>query len=471
MASDELAFAGIARQAELIRSRQVSSRELVELYLSRIERLNPQLNAFLTVFSERALAEADAADRRVARGEAEDGAPLLGVPLAIKDVEDVAGEVTAYGTAGYDEPAAVDSELVRRLRDAGAVLLGKTNLQELAICGFTESKTNGATRNPWDPTRTPSGSSGGSGAAVAAGLCAAASASDGAGSIRNPAAFCGLFGLKPQRGRVPMAPLDDHWHGMSVKGALTRTVLDTALFLDVVMARAAEGGPPDPARPYAEAARSRPERLRIALSVKPVRAVAPPRVTAEVKRAVAETGDLLRGLGHEVRNEDPRYGGAGNNVATRYLAGIHDDVEAVPRPERLEARTRGFGRLGSLYPRGIIARAVRAGERDARRLNELFERFDVLLTPVIGEPPFEVGRWEGQGAVRTLLGMSRAFCFAPVWNHTGQPAASVPAGFTDDGLPLAVQLVGRPNDEATLISLAAQIEAERPWADARPPIS
>jgi amidase len=468
MDDGDLAFAGIARQAELIRSGEVSSRELVELYLSRIERLDPQLNAYRTVYAERALAEADTADRRGGAGEK---APLLGVPLAVKDVEDVEGDVTGYGTAVYDGPAGADSELVRRLRRAGAVLLGKTNLPELAICGFTESKSNGITRNPWDPTRTPSGSSGGSGAAVAAGLCAGATASDGAGSIRNPAAFCSLFGLKPQRGRVPIAPLDDHWRGMSVKGALTRTVLDTALFLDATLARASEGGPPDPARPYVEAARSHPERLRVALSVKPVRAIAPPLVTDAVKQAVGDTGELLRGLGHDVREADPRHGGAGNNVATRYLAGIHDDVAAAPHPERLEARTRGFGRLGSLYPEAVVARAVRAGERDAQRINELFDRFDVLVTPVIGEPPFEAGRWEGKGAARTLLGMSRSFCFAPVWNHTGQPAASVPAGFTDDGLPLAVQLVGRPNDEATLISLAAQVEAARPWADARPPIS
>jgi amidase len=464
----DVAFAGVARQAEMLRSRELSSRELVELYLGRIERIDPRLNAYRKVLPERAISEATEADRRIAAGEQ---APLLGVPLAVKDVEDVEGEVTGLGTAADDEPVREDSAMVRRLREAGAVLLGKTNLPELAICGFTESKTNGITRNPWDPARTPSGSSGGSGAAVAAGLCAGASASDGAGSIRNPAAFCGLFGLKPQRDRVPMAPLSNHWHGMSVKGAITRTVLDTALYLDVTMARAGEGGPPPPARPYVEEAATRPQPLRIALSVKPVRAVAPPTVTDAVKGAVAATGDLLRGLGHDVREEDPRHGLAGNNVATRYLAGIADDVRAVPRPERLEARTRGFGRLGSLYPERIVERAVRAAERDARRINELFERFDVLITPVVGEVPFEVGRWDGRGALRTLIGMSRPFCFAPIFNHTGQPAASVPAGFDEDGLPLAVQLIARPDDEATLISLAAQIEAERPWADARPPVS
>jgi amidase len=471
MDSDELAFAGIARQADLIRSGEVSSRELVELYLARIERLDPQLNAFLKVLSDRALAEADAADRRVASGEAGDGAPLLGVPFAVKDVEDIEGEVTAYGTAAYDEPAVADSELVRRLGKAGAVLLGKTNLPELAICGFTESKTNGVTRNPWRLDRTSGGSSGGSGTAVAAGMVGVASASDGAGSIRIPAAFCGLFGLKPQRGRVPVDPAD-HWHGMSVGGCLTRTVLDTALYLDQAMLRNGDrAAPPAPDRLYVEAARTAPGQLRIAVSDKPVRAAAPPIVTDQVKNGLAETESLLRSLGHAVRREDPSYGGSGNRVIIRYSRGIHDDVEAVPAPRELERRTRGFGRLGAVYPAWLARRATRLAERDATRINRIFETADVLITPTVGETAIEVGRWARAGALRTELGMSRTYCFTPIWNHTGQPAASVPVGFTDDGLPLAVQLVGRPSDEATLISLAAQIEAERPWADARPPIS
>ena len=183
-------------------------------------------------------------------------------------------------------PATADAPLVRGLRGAGAVILGKTNLPELAICGFTESKTWGVTRNPWDPGRTCGGSSGGSGAAVAAGLAAGASASDGAGSIRIPAACCGLFGLKPQRGRLPIEPAE-HWHGMSVNGCLTRTVMDSALFLDLTMLRSGEAGAPEPpSRPLVEAARTPPGRLRIAISAKPVRAVAPPIVSDEVKNAL-----------------------------------------------------------------------------------------------------------------------------------------------------------------------------------------
>ena len=465
MADAEVAFAGIARQAELIRAGEVSSRELTELYLRRIEELNPRLNAFTVVLAERALAEADEADRAGAEDQ-----PLRGVPIAIKDVEDVEGVVTAFGTGAFDQPATADGTLVQRLRAAGAVIVGKTTLPELAIVGFTETERWGITRNPWNPDRSTGGSSGGSGAAVAAGLVAGASASDGMGSIRIPASFCGLFGLKCQRGRLPMTPAD-HWFGLSVAGCLTRTVLDAALFFDATLNRGGEqGAPPPPDRPYAEAVRTAPPKLRIAVSDKPARAALPPIVSDEVKGALASTEELLRSLGHDVRREDPKYGMAGNNVVPRYLRGTHDDIEKVPHRERLEQRTRGFGRLGALYPERLVLRAQRAGERDAARINRIFESCDVLITPTTGVPPVEIGRWAGKGAFRTLMGMSRTYGFTPMWNHTGQPAAAVPAGFTDDGLPLSVSLIGRPNDEATLLSLAAQIEAERAWADLRPPI-
>jgi amidase len=409
------------------------------------------------VFDERARAEADAADERRSSGEQ---APLLGVPVAIKDIVDVEGVVTQFGTRAFDRPAAADGEVVRRLRGAGAVVIAKTTLPELAICGFTESKGWGATRNPWNTDRSPGGSSGGSGAAVAAGLVGAASASDGGGSIRIPAAFCGLFGLKPQRGRVPLEP-PDHWNGMSVDGCVTRTVADTALYLDVV----ADGAD----RPYVEAAASPPGRLRIAVSDKPARAILPPIVSDEVKSALGQAEELLRSLGHDVRRHDPSFGMRGNNFVARYLTGIREEVLQVPHPERLEARTRGFGRLGALYPPFTVRRASRLAAADAETINRSWGEFDVLVTPSVGEPPIEVGRWEGKGALATVLGMSRTYCFTPIWNHTGQPAAAVPAGFTDAGLPLSATLVGHPNAEPLLLSLAAQIEAERPWAQRRPP--
>ena len=464
----DLAFAGMASQAAALREARASSRDLVSMYLERIERIDPQLNAFRSVFAERAQAEAAEADRRIAAGEE---APLLGVPVAVKDeMADVAGDVTAFGTSAFDQPAGSDSSLVRRLRQAGAVLIGKTNLPELAICGFTESKTFGITRNPWNPELTPGGSSGGSAAAVAAGLVAGAHASDGAGSIRIPAANCGLFGLKPQNGRVVAAPYEGHWQGLSVNGCVTRTVADTALFLDVTRADG-PGAPVAPKRPFAEAATALPGALRVAFSTRPMRAAAPPIVSDEVVAPVAETAELLRALGHDVAERDPDYGAAGNNFTPRYLRGTWEDVRSAPHPERLEARTRGFGRLGRMFHPKLIQRARRKAAVDARRINSIFERADVLITPVNGELPIEVGRWQGAGAIRTLLGMSRTYPFTPIWNHLGNPAASVPAGFTEEGLPLSVQLIGRPGDEATLLSLAAQIEAERPWAARRPAIA
>ncbi len=466
---DDVAFAGAAKQAEMVRAGEVSPTELVRLCLDRIERLDPQLNSFRSVFAERALLEAEQAEARLKAGEER---PLLGVPIAIKDCVDVAGDVTTYGTDGFTDPAKADSEIVRRLREAGALLVGKTTLPELAICGFTETATWGVTRNPWDPQRTPGGSSGGSAAAVAAGLVPIALATDGAGSIRIPAASCGLVGLKPQRGRVSLAPDVQHWNGLSAYNCVSRTVGDTALWLDLVSGGSQEpGAPAPPERPFAEAARTAPSKLRIAWSTAPPRAAAPPTVSDVAKGAVAGTAELLRSLDHDVDQHDPKWGGIGNNITPRYLRGIAEDFARAPHPERLERRTRGFARLGRLIPDGLFQKARQAEVADAARVNAIFDSHDVLMTPVMGGTALPVRRWEGRGALRTVLGMSRFYPYCVPWNHLGNPAMSVPAGFGVDGMPLAVQLIGRPGDEATLLSLAAQLEAERPWADKRPPIS
>ncbi|HEX5610985.1 MAG TPA: amidase [Solirubrobacterales bacterium] len=469
MGGEDIAFAGAARQAEMVRAGEVSPTELVQLHLDRIERLDPQLNSFRVVLAERALLEAEQAEARLKGG---DKRPLLGVPIALKDEVDLAGELTTRGTDGFTEPAGADSEMVRRLREAGAIVVGKTLLPELAICGFTESATFGVTRNPWNAQHTPGGSSGGSAAAVAAGLVPIASASDGAGSIRIPAACCGLFGLKPQRGRVSMAPHLEHWHGLSANGCVSRTVLDTALWLDVVSGDSAEpGAPPPPERPFVEAAKTAPGKLRIAFSSLAPRAALPPTVSEEAKRAVTDTAELLRSLGHETAERDPSWGNLGNNSIPRYLRGASDDVASVPHPERLERRTRGFGRLGKPISDKLLAKARAAEAGDAARVNAIFDDHDLVMTPVMGGTAVPVRSWEGRGALRTLLGMSRFYPYTIPWNHLGNPAMSVPAGFGADGLPLAVQIIGRPGDEATLLSLAAQLESERPWADKRPPIS
>ena len=457
MDAADLAFAGAARQAELIRSREVSARELTELYLERIGRLDPQLNAFRVVFAERALAEADQAD---ARAKAGDTRPLLGVTVAVKDDMDVVGEATTFGSSAHDGPVAADAEAIRRLRRAGAVILGKTQVPELTITPWTESLTFGATRNPWDLQRTPGGSSGGSGAAVAAGLTAAALGSDGGGSIRIPAACCGVFGMKAQNGRVPTAPLVEPWHGLSTWGPITRRVADSALVFDVIK----DGGPS-----FAEAAAREPGRLRIALSVRtpPLAGVQADEEQLGGARSLAET---LRGLGHEVIEREVEYPvPTGARMLTRYLRGIADQARAMPHPERLSRRTHGYRRMGAVIPDAVLERAKAAAAEDEAAISRVFDDgVDVVLTPVFTRRPPAIGEYEGRPAAWTFAGSVRFVPFCGAFNHTGQPAASVPAAWTADGFPVGAQLVVPRDGEPLLLSLCAQLEAALAWPDRRP---
>ncbi len=458
MLGDEVAFAGVAGQAELVRRGGVSARELVELALDRIERLDHELNAFATVYAERALLEAQQADARVRAGERR---PLLGVPLAVKDEIDIGGEVTSRGTGAIVTPAPADAEVVRRVRSAGAIVVGKTKMPELGLWPFTESVTWGVTRNPWDPERTPGGSSGGSAAAVAAGMVPAALGADGAGSIRIPAACCGVFGLKPQRDRVPRAPHDrDGFHWVAF-GSLTRSVSDTGLMLDVL---AGEGG-------FEEAAGARPGRLRIGV-VKDFPMGTRGRLSDEVSDAIDSTADLLRSLGHTVAPAaiDMRLRDAPVILGLMFRA-IHDLVDDVERPQRLERRTRAFARPGTLVSDRTTERLRAAEGAMVERIGSVFADHDVLLTPVSSAPAAPAGVMEGRGAVATYFWETSWVPFTILWNITGQPAASVPAGLTANGLPVAVQLVGRGDDESTLLSVAGELEAERPWTERRPPIA
>jgi amidase len=459
MEERELAFAGIVRQAELVRAREVSPRELVQTYLDRIERLNPALNAFRTVFADEALAAADEAERRL--GQDED-LPLLGVPIAIKDDQDVAGHVTSHGSRGHGLPASADSDVVRRLRAAGAIPIGQTNVPELEIWPFTSTRAWGVTRNPWDVSRTPGGSSGGSAAAVAAGLAGAATGSDGGGSIRIPAACCALVGIKPQRGRVPSAPVRDPWHGLSVIGPLARRVGDTALMLDV-MAGESSGK-------FSRAAGTTAGRLRIAVSTRRPPSIVT-KVHPDVVGAVDETAELLRSLGHDVHRHEVPYGTAMLEFLPRYLRGIHDEAATMARPELLEPRTRGIVRMGALVPPRVV-KALRAREpRLTARIGRIFASHDVVLTPIISRPVIDADPWAGRGAAITLEGVSRFIPWPETWNATGQPALAIPSAVDGAGLPIGVQLVGRSGDEATLISLAAQVEAELGWQERTPPVS
>jgi amidase len=463
--SDDVAFAGAARIAEMVRAKEVSPSELVDLYLERIAALDPKLNAYRVVLAEGARADAKRAEERLAKG---DDAPLLGVPVAIKDNVDYAGEITSDGTAAYGEPAAEDGHVVRRLREAGAAILGKTNLPELAIYGFTESPAWGVTRNPWDTSKTCGGSSGGSGVAVAAGMCAIAHATDGAGSIRYPAAYNGLFGLKPQRNRVSMWPDREHWYGLSVSGCVSRTVMDTALYLDVMSGpeRGDFDSPPPFDRPLTEAA-TPPGKLRIACSTK---TATPVKKAPEVLAAYTETIELLRSLGHEVTEAAPPYSSARNDFFPMYFRGIRDEALSLPHPERLSDQTKGFVRLGRMFSDRKMHKVKDRMPRATAKIQDFFRDFDLLLTPATAQLPFEAGKLLGKGALNTMNAMANVYPYGFRWNYTGQPAATIPAGFTDSGLPRSVMLIARPNREDMLVSIGAQLEAERPWADRRPSV-
>jgi amidase len=354
---------------------------------------------------------------------------------------------------------------VRRLRDAGAIIVGKTTMPELGLWPFTESITWGVTRNPWDLERTPGGSSGGSAAAVAAGLVPAAIGVDGAGSIRIPAACCGVFGLKPQSGRVPRWPHDrdgSHWQCF---GPLTRSVLDGAIVFDVIQGPAATG---EPAGQFERAARGSPPRLRVAVS-EAFPAGTRGTLSEDVRVALRGTAELLSSLGHRVVERDIDFRVRDNPVIVGLMfRAIRNFVQEVEQPQRLERRSRALARPGALITDGIRERLLEAEGRLRERLGRLFAEHDVLMTPVMSQPAVPAGVMEGRGATVTYLWETGWVPFNVLWNSTGQPAVSVPAGFSATGLPVAVQLIARPNQEATLLSLAAELERERPWADRRP---
>lgn len=454
-------FAGAAAQLEALAAGTVTSAELTEAALARIARLDPELNAFRVVLAGTARAQAAEADARRAAGER---APLLGVPVAIKDDTEQAGQVTTFGTGGPDQASTVDSEVVRRLRSAGAVIVGRTNAPELLLLPVTESLTWGATRNPWDLGRTPGGSSGGSAAAVAAGIVPVALGSDGGGSVRIPAACCGLFGLKTTRDLIPVAPhsaRDHTYHGLAVYGPLSRNVLDAALFLDAVADPPAAGG-------FADAARTTPPPLRIGLALRPP---IPVPINREVIRATRATAELLRELGHAIVEVRPRYAPGVPNFLIRFISGAAISAAALPHNERFEQRTRRIAAIGRAIPRTLVERACTREQHVTQTLHAVFQEIDVLLTPTLAAPPLPTGRWHGRGALWTLTAAAAWIPFTPPWNTTGAPAANVPAGTSTRGLPLGVQLAAPPGADRLLLSLSAQLEAARPWAQQHPPTS
>lgn len=450
--------------SELVRrtaSGEVTPTEAVQASLDRIATRNPGLNAFSVVLADRALEDAIALEARVAAGELP--GPLHGVPVAIKEELDVAGCVTTFGGRGNATPVAADGEVVRRLRQAGAIVVGKTRMPEFGQWPYTESLDGGITRNPWDRTRTPGGSSGGTAAAVAAGMVPVAIGGDGGGSIRIPSACCGLFGLKPTRGRVTSDPMPHLWWSLGTTGPLTRTVLDSALVYDVIRGNTAGDRytAPEPSTSFIAAAGSEPGRLRIGWSVKPVsKGVRPAK---ENVLAVEETARLLAELGHDVVEIDPHYPDPTAAFVPQFLAGVRTESDAMEYFDRLEPRTRETYKLGAWVTPAVLERALAAGEALGEKANRVFDGVDVLLTPTIASRPRRTGVLNKGGTLTQAVKAMPMIAYTALWNVAGNPAASVPAGLADDGLPLAVQLVGRIGDETTLISLAAQLEQARGW--------
>jgi amidase len=469
--TDVLAFTPALEQARLIRDGDVSPVELVELYLERIDRLNPQLAAYLTVASEFARDGAARAEK-TRRGDGTD-APFHGVPISIKDLNDTAGIRTTAGTAAWaDRVPEHDDEVVARIKRAGFVILGKTNTPEFGPLNVSETLAYPPGRNPWDPTRSCGGSSGGAAAALAAGLCPISQGSDGGGSIRNPSAWCGTFGIKPSRGRVSDAPRS--MQHFSINGPMGRTVADTAALLDV-MAGYAVGDTyfaPPPTRPFVDEARRPAGRLRVAWHPHPgveAGAIAPAH-----RRACEDAAKLLEDLGHEVVPADPPAFDADLLVRTSLIFAANHAARAEQYPplDTIAPWNRTMIEMGRTVSATDYVAAMHAVEATARRVVAFFDDFDVLLTPTVAQPPPAVGAL--QFADDFLAKVPELFALTPftaMWNLTGQPAVSIPFGFDDDGLPVAVQLVGRPADEATLIRVSAQVETARPWAHHRPPIS
>ncbi|WP_328350628.1 amidase [Streptomyces sp. NBC_00445] len=458
--------ASLTESARALAEGEMTSRAMVTEALARIEASQGSLNAFRIVRAEAALAEADAADKELASGVR---LPLLGVPVAVKDDMDVAGEPTAFGCPGEFPPVAEDGEAVRRLRAAGAVIVGKTNTCELGQWPFTEGPSFGATRNPWHPEHTPGGSSGGSAAAVAAGLVPAALGSDGAGSVRIPASWTHLIGIKPQRGRISTWPRGESFQGITVNGTLARTVADAALLLDAASGNHAHDPHRPPSLNISEAVGRDPGRLRIALSLKPPFTALPARLLPEVRDRVVELAEKLGRLGHTVEEADPPYGQIGLTFVPRATAGIAERVRDVPFPGLLDRRTRDAARLGRLLGGPPLRAARRAEAVLHRRIGAFFTSYDVILAPTTAAPPPRIGSMLNLGGLATDRAMIAACPYAWPWNVLGWPGVNVPAGFASGGLPVGAQLLGPANSEPLLVSLAAQLEADLRWHERWPP--
>ena len=479
--------------AELVRKKKVSPAELVEEAISRIETHNPKLNAVVYKLYERA--------RAAAQGKLPNG-PFQGVPFLMKDL---AATLEGIPTSGGNKlwkniPSTISSEMAKRWEATGAIVVGKTNTPEFGLTPYTESDTLGAALNPWDTTRSPGGSSGGSGAAVAARMVPFATGGDGGGSIRIPSSACGLFGLKPTRGRTPTGPIiGEAWQGFAIEHILSRSVRDSAAMLDATKGPDV-GAPyiiPD-AGPYEKEMGRTPGKLKIAFSTKPLLGK---NVHADCVKGVGETVALLKSLGHEMIEDAPKINGEEYSlhflaiIAGQTRADIEEIAEITGKKISLndfDTLTFGTGLFGSMLKASDYVKAIRYLQIVSRDIGRFFENYDVLLTPVLNQPPVKIGALKLSSAEETQIKLiartgatwileamnvikpvaAQTFEFipwTPVFNVSGQPAMSVPLHWNDEGLPVGMHFVGKWGDEATLFRLASQLEKAQPWFDKAPP--
>ncbi len=456
---------GLAELAAAVGNGTTTSVTAVTTALDAIEASQPTLNAFRVVRRERALAEAAEADRRVAAGVR---LPLLGVPIAIKDDTDMSGTPTAFGCGGEFPDATEDAEVVRRLRAAGAVIVGKTNTCEVGQWPFTDAAAFGYTRNPWNAERTPGGSSGGSAAAVSSGLLPAAIGSDGAGSVRIPASWTNLVGIKPQRGRISTWPLPEAFNGLTVHGTLARTVADAALLLDTVSGSHPGDLHTPPPLTLCDAIGRDTGRLRIALSLSIPFTATRTALDREIAAHVHGIANALRRLGHAVTVADLHYGLlVGASFLPRSMNGISAALAEYPGAQ-VDSRTRTNARLGRLLG-GPILRAARAAEPLLhKRIGRFFDDYDLVLSPTTATPPQPLHAMDGLGSGATDALITAACPYTWPWNVLGWPSINVPAGFTAAGLPVGAQLMGPAGTEPLLACVAAQLESELHWERYRP---
>jgi amidase len=469
MNSVDLAFLPATAQAELIRQRQVSPLELVELYLERIERLNPQLGAYVAVMADAAQADAKAKTEQVMTTDPTDLPPLFGVSVSVKDLNPVAGAPCAYGIkAACDRIASQDDYIVTKLRQAGMVILGKTATSQMGSLPYTEPPGFPPARNPWHVDYTPGGSSGGGAAALAAGLCAISQGSDGGGSLRGPAFCCGLVGMKASRGRVSFSPVGERLNGLAVNGPLGRTTADAAALLDALSGYEL-GDPywlPDPDPSFLEGLATPPPPLRIGYTTR-----LDPIGEADVvcRQAVYETVQRVEELGHTA--EEVTFPSLEDLVEPFTVVWQCVLAEAGIPWIVMEKLNRWLYWRAWRINSGAYLRAVAKLQQVARDIVRFCAPYDVLILPVYTHQTIPVGAWQSLKSPQILENVINWVAPCPPFNASGLPALAIPTGFSPLGLPVGVQLVGRPAAEATLFALAHQIETAYPWHHHRPPLA